>query len=139
MACLWSLIFANVGFARCVNPPIEKSATKSDLIFSGTLLKAVAMNNRNRLVELTFHANRAWKGYVSATMIVIGVVSPERPPFEQGETYLVYSDGTAHGRPFLGKCTQTKKLANAVADLKKLGVGQSLVTANEPFRDRHQE
>lgn len=96
--------------AQCGNPaPFDTALVEANTVFVG---EVISLSNRNR--EASMRVIEVWKGrQLPATVVVEGGSSdptdfgPDDRTFQQGRTYLVFSDDTRS--PFTSdRCTATK-------------------------------
>ncbi|HKQ98456.1 MAG TPA: hypothetical protein VJV75_11310 [Candidatus Polarisedimenticolia bacterium] len=77
--------------------------------------------------EIEFEVEESWKQFTGRRAVVLAVDSVERPPFRKDGRYVVFVDGeVVPGSPRLAKCTRTRLVSEAAADLKQLGVRKPL-------------
>lgn len=121
----------------CVGlPPLSSAvATESRVIFSGEALEVVERSEHTtrttagggsgevRFVEkwVTFRVAAAWRGVGNDTVLVAVDNSDCAFGFEPGQSYLVFADRHATGKPFTNACMRTTTLALAGPIVERLG------------------
>ena len=76
--------------------------------------------------RIKFKIERTWKGISLDEITVTTPPTSCRYDFKVGERYLVYAYGMRITNLGVSKCTRTRKLQEAVEDLKELGEGMSV-------------
>jgi hypothetical protein len=128
LAALILLGSSSASACRCLPPPEVKVALgKSAAVFSG---KVTSIERGQRTMNVTFEISQSWKGTKGKSVTVTTALSSAACGygFKKGKSYLVYcikSRGKVKAAKAFrtGICSRTKTLAQAKADLKKLGKG----------------
>ena len=88
------LVFA----CQCIQLGINEDVSRSDVIFSGRLIKAKELGpaDKNFVVpfEMTFEVERYWKGEISKQFVlhtVKNTIHCNGYPFKEGESYLIFA------------------------------------------------
>lgn len=118
---------------KTLRQQVREARGKSKAVFSGRVVEVVE-HPQAFYVEVKFKVQRAWK-QVRTDEITIrtgrgGGDCGYR--FEVGENYLVYAYGSDENKLETNICQRTRRLADAGEDLKLLGNGKTLSTAQEP-------
>ena len=135
LACLIAA-FAALGprpaAALCLqhDAAVDRDFDRSLAVFVG---QAIRVNRRKDMPgwsEIEFEVEQSWKLFTGRRAVVLAVDSAERPPFHEEGRYLVFVDGqNVPGSPRLAKCTRTRLVSEAAADLKQLAGREGLVLA----------
>lgn len=108
--------------ANCLMPALRDSIKNSKTIFSG---KVISNEKEGDIRVVTFQVSRYWKGTIKRTMKVYYQENMRYQAwFETGKSYIVYAQANDAGKLFDSKCSATKNIEDAKADLKYLGKGR---------------
>lgn len=121
---------------------VKAELKRSNAVFSGKVVQIVKKEAGffKGNLEVTFEISESWKRVKGRTISILtqAQVTATAPPyvincgykFEVGESYLVYVESiSGSGEMLTGSCSRTKKLDDAAADVKVLGVGKTAVKA----------
>jgi len=109
--------------ALCVqhDESIDQDFDKSLAVFVGRVIRVHGRKDMPGWSETEFEVEESWKLFTNRRAVVLAVNSAERPPFQEDGRYVVFVDGAAvPGSPRLAKCTRTRPVSQAAADLKQL-------------------
>ena len=133
MACLitaLAALCARPADALCIqhDESIDRDFDKSLAVFVGRVIRVNGRKDQPGWSEVEFEVEESWKLFTTRRAIILSVDSVERPPFQKDGRYLVFVDGAvAGGSPRLAKCTRTRLVSEAAADLKQLRARKQLL------------
>lgn len=108
--------------ARCYIPKLPEAVSYSKAVFSGKVISVEADGDTK---IFTIQVSRYWKGPVSREVkIYILETMRYQAWYELGQSYLVYAGMNNKGQLVDGRCSATKRIRDAKADLKYLGKGK---------------
>ena len=133
MACLitaLAALCAPPADALCTqhDESIDRDFDKSLAVFAGRVIRVNSRKDLPGWSEIEFEVEESWKLFTNRRAMVLAVNSAERPRFQEGGRYVVFVDGeVARGSPRLAKCTRTRLVSQAAADLKQLRARKPLL------------
>lgn len=104
--------------SKCAIPSFQKAFERAGAVFTGEVL-SVEKNGDTRTFE--FRIEKYWKGANKRTIQINVYETPRYQAFfKKGEKYLVFADADA-GKFYVGRCSRSREITGAAADLKLLG------------------
>lgn len=119
--------FQNAGSAvsvngKCALPSFQKAFQDSDAVFVG---EVISQQSKSDVKIYDFQVERYWKGKGLKNIQVTAFETPRfQSSFEKGKRYLIYAVNDGKGNLVVGRCSQSKNIEDATADLRKLGKGK---------------
>lgn len=104
---------------KCAIPSFQKAFQRAGAVFAGEVLSA-EKNGDTKTFE--FRIEKYWKG-AGKRAVKINVYETPRYQafFKTGEKYLVFAETDASGKFYVGRCSRSRGISEAAADLKSLG------------------
>jgi hypothetical protein len=110
---------------RSLKQQVNKAWKSSNAVFSGRVLE-ITKQPQNFYVSVRLLVVDSWKGNLSKEItITTGLGNGDCGyPFEVGESYLIYANGSDENKLSTGICHRTNNLLENSQDLKILGKGK---------------
>jgi hypothetical protein len=116
--------------AKCATPNFERAYKNARAVFIGEVI-GVEKDGDKKIFE--FKVKKFWKGIEGAKVKVITYENRRyQPPYDVGETHLVFAKDDEEGGLYDGRCSRSRDL-NGLSpslkdDLKELGEGKTCIS-----------